>query len=93
MIGRILCYFSGHRPRRNYFKPARFKAWTLCGRCNAVMVRDYYGWSRANDTEARALERALETWVARGASATAEPVLADGTTRDLKDEFAISNGA
>ena len=85
MIGRILCYFSGHRPRRNYFKPMRFSAWTLCGRCDAVMVRSYYGWTRANDTEERALERALASWAARDEIATEEKVSGDGVARDPID--------
>ena len=86
MIKRIICYFRGHQPRRNYFKPIRFNAWTLCARCNGVMVRGYYGWIPANDTEERAFRRAFATWTARGDVVIAEPVHAERTEASVADD-------
>lgn len=60
MFNRIRCHFFGHRPRRHLVKKSPFSAWTVCGRCNQLMTRGYFGWQPANDMEERRFKRELE---------------------------------
>ena len=59
MLDRIWCHFFGHRPRRHTGEKTHFSAWTVCGRCDQLMTRGYYGWQRANAMEERRFEREL----------------------------------
>lgn len=53
------CYFFGHRPRRNKVRKGFFSAWTICGRCNRLMVRGHFGWQSATAADKREFELAL----------------------------------
>ena len=59
MIKRLWCYFAQHRPRRHRVEKSRFSAWTVCGRCNLLMARGYFGWQRADSADRRQFKRAL----------------------------------
>ena len=59
MIKRLWCYFAKHRPRRHYNEKSRFSPWTVCGRCNTLMARGYFGWQVADSADKRQFNRAV----------------------------------